>query len=349
MHTCPDCGKAMATAGGLEIHVEMQHAPPPAPAPEPEFASEVVAERTAVAPMQARATSPANTRSPVLRGYDPTLPLTALLVLAMLVAGIGAAVHRSTTPTHQIVASAPSGASTPSGQATPTTITPVPHQTPASPALPPAGSPAAIPPAGSQPPAAAQTASACEQVIASLSTRPSKRTVDLAAQMRANTFPALPLAGYEHPNVDALTRYDTVQQFLDDTFDPGDPHAATYGARMTAAGFIGAEDTAYSNAGSIYGALILRFASAGGARDFNRATLSDFCSQGILENAKPMPGLSGGMNYLQLEDGAPPFRSTFVAGDTVVRLRICHCVQAPDDQVLAGQWAQTVASAVGAG
>jgi len=61
-----------------------------------------------------------------------------------------------------------------------------------------------------------------------------------------------------------------------------------------------------------------------------------------------MAGLSGGMNYLLTEDGQPPYRATFVAGDAVVRLHICHCVQAPDDQVLAGQWAQTVAAEVGA-
>ena len=54
------------------------------------------------------------------------------------------------------------------------------------------------------------------------------------------------------------------------------------------------------------------------------------------------------MNYLIDVPGAPPYRATFVAGDTVVRLHVCHCVAAPDDQALAGQWAQVVAGAVGA-
>ena len=92
---------------------------------------------------------------------------------------------------------------------------------------------------------------------------------------------------------------------------------------------------------------MLRFASATNAREFNKATLSDFCAQGIIQNLKAMPTLSGGMNYLMVE-GGPPYRSTFVAGDSVVRLNLCHCVQAPDDQALAGQWAQAVATRIGA-
>jgi hypothetical protein len=36
--------------------------------------------------------------TPLLRGYDPTLPLTALLVVALLLAGIVVALHRTSTP-----------------------------------------------------------------------------------------------------------------------------------------------------------------------------------------------------------------------------------------------------------
>jgi hypothetical protein len=347
VHTCPDCGKTMATVGGLEIHVEMNHA---APAAQPTAAPAPAAVDPTSVPMPVP-TPAARASAPILRGYDPTIPLTAVLVVVMLVAGIGAAMHRSSNPPHHLVAATTSDASASEGGFTDTSVTtiaPLPAQAPAPPAPSSAGSPAAIPPADSQSPAAAQTSSPCERVIASLSTRPSKRNVDIASLMRANTFPALPLGGFEHPSVLALTRYDTVQEYLDDSYDPSDPRTAVWAREMTAAGFIGAEAIEFSNAGSRYGAVVFRFATATGAREFNRATLGESCSLGIVENGQPMAGLSGGMNYLLTEDGSPPYRATFVAGDTVVRLHICHCVQAPDDQVLAGQWAQAVASAVGA-
>jgi hypothetical protein len=344
MHTCSQCGKAMATLGGLEIHVELSHAAP-TPEPEPEAAP------TPAAPVQTATpvTSPAPAASPILRGYDPTIPLTALLVVVMLFAGIGVAVHRSGSPSHHLVAAVTSDAETSSGDlSTPTSIVPVPRQTPATPAPSPGGSPAAIPPAGSQPPVAAQTSAPCQQAIATLSTRPSKRSVDIANLMRANGLPALPLPGFEHPNVDALTRYDTVQEYIDDAFDPSDPDAAVWQQSLEQAGFVGAEQIDFTNAGTRYGAIVFRFANSAGAHTYNRATLGRFCSEGVLQNAQPLTGLSGGMSYVILQEGAPPFRASFVAGDSVVRVNLCHCVQAPDDQALAGQWAQNIAAQVGA-
>jgi hypothetical protein len=330
----------MATIGGLEIHVEMNHAAPepaqPLPAP------------VAVAPASMPTPVPARASAPVLRGYDPTVPLTAVLVLVMLIAGIGAAVHRSASPPHHLVAAVTSDASSSDGGSTGTTVTPAAVQAPATPAPSSAGSPAAIPPAGSQSPAAAQTSSSCEQVIASLSTRPSKRRVDVAALMRSNTFPALPLVGFEHPTVLAESHYDTLQEFMDDSFDPGDPAAPAWQANAQAAGFVGAETIDFTSSGSAFGAVVFRFATQNGALQFNRGNLNASCADATLQNAQAMPGLSGGMNYVIVEQGVAPYRATFVAGDSVVRVYLCHCVQAPDDQALAGQWAQAVASAVGA-
>jgi hypothetical protein len=286
----------------------------------------------------------------MLWGYDPTVPLTALLVLAMLVAGIGSAVHRASSPTHQIVASAPSSATRPSEETTPTTIAPVSHQTPATPAPPPPGSPAAIPPAGSQPQAAAQNSSpldACQQLVNSLSNRNSRRTVDIGQLMRANAFPPLPLAGFEHPQVTDLGHYASLQEYLDDTRDPSDPTDGQWTQLLSQNGFVSADYVEFVDNDSSYGAFVFRFATATGARAFNRGTLQAECGAGDLKNPHVVPALTGGVTYL-ITDG-PPFRASFVAGDTVVRLHICHCVQAPDDQVLAGQWAQAVASAAGAG
>jgi hypothetical protein len=338
----------MATIGGLEIHVEMNHAAPAAQptAPPPHAAVDPMS-----VPMPAP-TPPVRASAPILRGYDPTIPLTTMLVVVMLVAAIGAAVHRSSNPTRHLVAAATSDAQSSDGLstdgATVTTVAPAPTRTPATPAPSPGGSPAAIPPAESQSPATAQTSSPCQQVIDSLSTRRSKRTVDVAALMGSNTFPALPLAGFEHPTVVDQSHYDTLQAFMDDTFDPGDPAAAAWQANAQAAGFVSAETIDFTSSGTTYGAVAFRFATQDGALRFNRGNLTASCTEGTLQNPHAMPALSGGMNYLIVETGTAPYRATLVAGDTAIRVYICHCVQAPDDQALAGQWAQAVATQVGA-
>jgi hypothetical protein len=108
MHTCPECGKSMATAGGLEIHVQMAHA---GPATETAGAESPVAERVSIDFLPpdlsvpdaalprtpaARASAPDDFQLPAwMRGWDPTIPLTAVMVLALLFAGVVAAIHRT--------------------------------------------------------------------------------------------------------------------------------------------------------------------------------------------------------------------------------------------------------------
>jgi len=47
--------------------------------------------------------------------------------------------------------------------------------------------------------------------------------------------------------------------------------------------------------------------------------------------------------------GAAPYRAVFLAGDSVIHLRICECVDSPDDHALVDRWAQAVATQLGAG
>jgi hypothetical protein len=336
----------MATGGGLEIHVEMFHAPPPAELSlNPEGLDAEAQSDGEPVPVLAAAlpARPAMPRErPMLRGYDPTVPLTAVLVLTMLIAALGAAVHRSANPSHAAVASLAAGV-------TPTTLVPV-AQPPATPAPSSGGSPAAIPPAGSQSPTAAQPLTwdqQCEQLVDSLSNRTSRRSVDIAGLVRSNTFPALPLPGFETPQVASVGHWGTAQEYLASGIGPSDVTASRWQQLLIGNGFVAADDVEFFDNGSSYGVGVLQFTSAAGARAFNKATLLTACTSGILENPKVMPSLAGGMNYRIVSDG-PPFRASFVAGDTVVRLHLCHCVQAPDDQALAGQWAQAVASHVGA-
>jgi hypothetical protein len=76
----------MATAGGLEVHMELSH-PPEVPEPEPIAPDSRSPVTVAVAPAR-------EWRLP-LRGLDPTIPLTGLMVVALLLGGVGAAVHRA--------------------------------------------------------------------------------------------------------------------------------------------------------------------------------------------------------------------------------------------------------------
>jgi hypothetical protein len=97
MHTCTECGKTMATAGGLDIHMEMVHpAPAPVPVLEPVLQELAVPAAAPTPRVETRTSAPA---APLqlpafLRRYDPTVPLTALLVLALFLAGVFSAVER---------------------------------------------------------------------------------------------------------------------------------------------------------------------------------------------------------------------------------------------------------------
>jgi hypothetical protein len=184
-------------------------------------------------------------------------------------------------------------------------------------------------------------------MVDALSTRNSKRTVDIGNLLQTNAFPALPLAGFEHRSVAGVDHWGTIADYLAASSGPSDATAAQWQQLLVQNGFVSADDAEFENGSSSYGVVVLRFTTAAGARAFNRGTLLAACTVGILENPRAIPSLSGGVNYLISE--GPPYRATFVAGDTVVRMHICHCVQAPDDQALAGQWAQAVASQVGAG
>ncbi len=96
MNTCEQCGKQMATRGGLEIHMELVH-PPAAPVIAAPIES-VPAGEAPWAPARQRTPSPAPAMEwhvpHLLHNVDPTLPVTALLVLALFFAGLVAALHR---------------------------------------------------------------------------------------------------------------------------------------------------------------------------------------------------------------------------------------------------------------
>ncbi|MBV8235329.1 MAG: hypothetical protein JO075_06480 [Acidimicrobiia bacterium] len=107
MHVCPECGKKMATMGGLEIHMDLAHRP----AARAGARAEPDADLTAVPATAAAAAVPGAARIPARGDVLPrerphtgskltAVPVIALAIVALLVAGVASAlVRRDTGPT----------------------------------------------------------------------------------------------------------------------------------------------------------------------------------------------------------------------------------------------------------
>jgi hypothetical protein len=101
VHVCPECGKKMATAGGLEIHTELAHKPgaPVQPVLEPEAAVPAAAGIDVPPLERPRRQSPLT-----------AAPFIAMAIVALLVAGVASALVRGnqspSTPLAMVQASA---------------------------------------------------------------------------------------------------------------------------------------------------------------------------------------------------------------------------------------------------
>ena len=98
MHECDECGKSMATAGGLEIHKEMAHGAGAHPAADepttadvavPDLPIDVLAGAPLERPSRRRQTSAPSSLS--------AIPAIALAIVALLVAGVATAYVRGNT------------------------------------------------------------------------------------------------------------------------------------------------------------------------------------------------------------------------------------------------------------
>ena len=105
VHTCEECGKRLATIGGLEIHMEMAHKAAPRPTPELEAFGESgvdmlsqVADPSPPMGVGRPAPAPRLPRAPFLGGIDPAEPLAWVLTVLLFVGGVVAAIHRPHPP-----------------------------------------------------------------------------------------------------------------------------------------------------------------------------------------------------------------------------------------------------------
>jgi hypothetical protein len=355
MQTCPECDKKLATSGGLEVHMQMAHAKPrPDAQPEPE----VTPSAPEPAPRAARGSLLAEARER-LRDYDPKVLVNAALVAILLLAGIVVVLNRSAAhPTSLATASAPHE----NGDAATTTTTApaVASTLPATPTptAPRATTPLTQPPLFSQPPprqspsrqstpsaAATQTASDCQSVINSLSSRTSRRTVDAGDLMTAHTFPGPSVPGAPSATVVDDQAINSVDELAAGA-DPNDPDDQQMLKLLRQSGFQTLHAIDFNNGATDSIAVAFRFGTPSAALAFDRALLTDDCENQGMTEAKSIPGLTGGMSFT--DDGDMPYSAAFVAGDTVVALGMCDCVNVPNPQGVVAQWAQTAAARLGA-
>lgn len=352
MHACPECGKSMATGGGLDIHVEMFHAAPQEPEPEPHVHSSAVLPAVwPPTPSEDAAGPPTKVYAPMLRGYDPTLLLTAILIFGLLVAAVGSAIRRSgSSPVASVSAAGLPNSS--AGQSATTLPARVPTQlTPTVPgAAPKSRTPLTQPPLFSQEPtapsaSATQDTSSCQPVVNSLSSRASSRKADAGELMAAHTFPGPPVPGASITVLD-----DASVNSLADVAamaDPADPNDQALQRTLQQAGFVSMHAINLDVGGTRATAVAFRFASVAGALTFDRELLTRTCAGGSMQNPHAIAGLTRGITFVDSTNDQP-YGGTFVAGDTVLAFSSCGCAKLPDMQAVVAEWAQLIARRLGA-
>lgn len=243
---------------------------------------------------------------------DPTVPLTAFLVLAILVGGVVAARTHSPAPLDLAAA----GAVLPASPAAPVTE-----------------------------PVDEAAVAGCRPVVEALTVPSSGRTVDLADLMQKGAFPVPPLAGFDTAAVTGPSRSGSVAEYLARTqvVDP-----ALWERTMSRDGFRGAAAVTFRKGGETYGAEALRFEGGGEALEFNRLTLSAVCASGRMAGARPIPDVPGGIAYVSAGPGPLTHRASVVVGDSVAHMSLCDCLQGGDLQALVGAWARAVVAHVDA-
>ena len=320
MYLCDECGKGLQSEGGLAIHMEMAHAPEPPPPPPPASADERVA-MVGIAPARRQVAPPAPAPAPDDRERrDPTFAVAVALVIALLLGGVAAAIHGPRPAEYVTVASS------------------------AAPLLP-APTPIGAEVAEVRAPSVVPTPGGCGAAIDGMSDQPSARNADVAELVRTGGIGPLPVPGHDRPEVLNQEQYTGTEDFLSHLMvaDPDEWREA-----MEDAAFQQSDHADYAVAGSAFSAASYRFASPRGAMEFQRATLRSFCDAGLMNDAASIDGVPGGLAYIDMRVGVPRFAATFVAGDTVVRLRVCECVAVDDDFAVVAEWARVSSRQAGA-
>ena len=112
-------------------------------------------------------------------------------------------------------------------------------------------------------------------------------------------------------------------------------------------GFNVGESVDYQAGPDHWNAVALDFASPVKAADFQRTSLSTFCSLGLVKGLKQIPSLPGSFTLTRLDPGTSPYRASLLVGSSVVHLNLCTCIETTNPIGLVTRWANVVAVQLG--
>lgn len=135
-------------------------------------------------------------------------------------------------------------------------------------------------------------------------------------------LPMLPLPGIGVIRPLGFSQYDTPAQYehFSSTLLGGSTRAA-----MEDNGFVRADTIGYEAGLTIFGAEAIQTGSPAQAAALEQRLLANACEAGVASQLRPLAGIPGGVAFVFHDSSRPPFRATFLVGDTLVRLNVCIC------------------------
>lgn len=153
-------------------------------------------------------------------------------------------------------------------------------------------------------------------------------------------LPMLPLAGLGPVAPLHFNQYATPAQYAE--FSVPLLSASTRRA-FEESGFVRADTIGYEAGKVFFGAEAIQAGSPAQAAALERRLLDNACRAGVATAFRPLAGIPGGVAFVYHDWDFPPYRATFLVGDTLVRLNVCLCEENRGDPyaVLDG-WARAV-------
>lgn len=153
-------------------------------------------------------------------------------------------------------------------------------------------------------------------------------------------LPMLPVPGLGAVAPLRFSSYETpaqYQQFSSPLLGGGTRSA------MEGNGFVRANTIGYESGPTFFGAEAFQTSSPAQAAELARRLLANACEAGVASALRPVAGVQGGVAFVYHDSDSPPYRATFLVGDTLVRLNVCICDDNRGDPyaVLDG-WARAV-------
>lgn len=153
-------------------------------------------------------------------------------------------------------------------------------------------------------------------------------------------LPMLPLPNLGPVRQLDFNQYVSAEQYAHFSDTPLDTHTRSM---LEGNGFVRADSIGYEAGETFFGAEALQTGSPAQAAALARDLLADACRAGVATELRSLVGVPGGVTFVYHDWDMPPFRATFLVGDTVMRLNVCLCVENRGDPfVVLDNWARAV-------